>query len=110
MARRTQDPAAGRPVRRRLQSVRQLPDDVAHKLDVLRRHCDDVGRDYGTIRITLLANNPRPTPDTVDEFVTQMADYAKLGVHTAIITPTTGSPAAWIDGMSPAVGKLADLS
>ena len=85
------------------------PEEVAHKLDVLRRHCDDVGRDYDDIRKTLLANNPRPTPDDVDEFVAQMADYAKLGVHTAIVTPTTGSPAAWIDGMSPAVGKLADL-
>ena len=38
-----------------------------------------------------------------------MADYAKLGVQTAIITPTTGAPAAWIDGMSPAVRKLAEL-
>jgi hypothetical protein len=38
-----------------------------------------------------------------------MADYAKLGVATAIVTPTTGSPAAWIDGMAPAVRALAEL-
>ncbi|OXM60627.1 LLM class F420-dependent oxidoreductase [Amycolatopsis vastitatis] len=85
------------------------PDDVAHKLDVLRRHCDDVGRDYDAIQKTILANNPRPAPDTRDEFVRAMADYAKLGVRTVIITPTTGSPAAWIDGMAPAVPQLADL-
>ncbi|MEV5832919.1 LLM class F420-dependent oxidoreductase [Nocardia sp. NPDC052112] len=85
------------------------PEDIAHKLDVLRRHCDDVGRDYDDIRITIMANNPRPNPDNRDEFVRQMADYAKLGVHTVIIIPTTGSPAAWIEGMAPAVSQLAEL-
>ena len=85
------------------------PDDVAHKLEVLRRHCDELGRDYDTIRKTILANNPRPEPDTLDEFVTHMADYAELGIDTAIITPTTGAPASWIDAMSPAVPKLAEL-
>ena len=85
------------------------PGDVAHKLDVLRRHCDELGRDYDTIRKTILANNPRPEPDTLDEFVTHMADYAELGIDTAIITPTTGAPASWIDAMSPAVPKLAEL-
>lgn len=85
------------------------PAEVEHKLDVLRRHCDDVGRDYETIRKTILANNPRPTPETRDEFVRAMADYAKLGIHSAIVTPTTGAPAAWIDGMAPAVTQLAEL-
>ncbi|MEV0342639.1 LLM class F420-dependent oxidoreductase [Nocardia sp. NPDC050713] len=85
------------------------PQDVEHKLDVLRRHCDDLGRDYDRIRKTIMANNPRPTPDTRDEFVREMADYAKLGVHTVIVVPTTGSPAAWIDGLAPAVPQLADL-
>ncbi|MFD6157603.1 LLM class F420-dependent oxidoreductase [Nocardia sp. NPDC060256] len=85
------------------------PADIEHKLDVLRRHCDDVGRDFNQLRITIMANNPRPTPDTRDEFVRSMADYAKLGVHAVIITPTTGSPAAWIDKMAPAVPQLAEL-
>jgi len=26
-----------------------------------------------------------------------------------MVTPTTGSPAAWIDGMAPAVPQLAEL-
>ena len=85
------------------------PDEVEHKLDVLRRHCDDVGRDYDEIRTTVLANNPRYSPETRDAFVTQMAEYAKLGVQTAITMPTTGSPAAWIDGMAPAFRQLAEL-
>lgn len=86
------------------------PDDVRHKIEVLQRHCDDVGRDFGEIEVTILANNPRPEPETRDEFVRSMDDYVKLGVHTAIITPTSASPAAWIDGMAPAVKQLAELS
>jgi F420-dependent oxidoreductase-like protein len=85
------------------------PEDVAHKLDVLRRHCDDVGRNYDEIRTTMTANNPRPTLETRDEFIRQMADYAKLGIQTAIVTPTTGSPAAWIDGMATVIPQLAEL-
>jgi hypothetical protein len=30
-------------------------------------------------------------------------------VDTVIVTPTTGSPAAWIEGMAPAVPKLSEL-
>ena len=70
---------------------------------------DDVGRDYDEIRKTIIASNPRPSPDTRDEFVRQMAGYAELGVHAVIVTPTTGAPAAWIDGMAPAVDQLAEL-
>ncbi|MEH3142795.1 MAG: LLM class F420-dependent oxidoreductase [Mycobacterium kyogaense] len=85
------------------------PADIHHKLDVLRGHCDTVGRDYDSIEKTILPNTPRPTPETRDEFVRSMADYAALGVDTAIITPTTGSPAAWIDAMAPTVKQLAEL-
>lgn len=83
--------------------------DVARKIDVLRRHCDDVGRDYGEIRITITASHPRPQPDDRDDFLRRMADYARLGVDTVIVTPTTGSPAAWIDAFAPTVSGLAEL-
>lgn len=83
--------------------------DVAHKLDVLRRHCDDVDRDYDRIRVTVTATEPRPQPADRDDFVRRMAAYARLGVDTVIVTPTTGSPAAWIDAFSPVVPQLADL-
>jgi F420-dependent oxidoreductase-like protein len=85
------------------------PDEVSHKLGVLRRHCDDAGRDYDAIRKTVMVNDPRPTPDTRDEFVRSMGDYAKLGIHEAIVTPTDGSPAKWIDSVAPAVTQLAGL-
>ncbi|MFI6996463.1 LLM class F420-dependent oxidoreductase [Nocardia sp. NPDC050175] len=89
--------------------VGSSPEDVGHKLDILRRHCDDVGRDYNEIRTTIVASNPRPTPATRDEFVRGMADYAKLGVHEVLVIPMGGAPAAWIDGMAPAVPQLTEL-
>jgi F420-dependent oxidoreductase-like protein len=85
------------------------PEEVEDKLGVLRRHCDDVGRDYDEIRKTILVNKPRATLENLDEFVRQMADYAKVGVQAAIVMPTTGSPAAWIDSMAPAIRELAEL-
>jgi len=85
------------------------PEEVEHKIDVLRRHCDDVGRDFSQIRVTIIVNDPGLTPDTRDEFVRAMAGYAKAGVHTAIVTPNASAPAAWIDGMAPLVPQLAEL-
>jgi F420-dependent oxidoreductase-like protein len=85
------------------------PADVEHKLDVLRRHCDEVGRDYNQIRKTLLAVDPRPNRDNLDDFVRSMADYAKLGIELVDVMPTDGAPAAFIEGLAPAVPRLADL-
>lgn len=82
-------------------------EEVAHKLDVLRRHCDDLGTDYDRIRKTVLAGSPDPTAH--DDFVRQMAGYAELGVHIAIVMPPGGSPAGWVDTFAPAVPKLAEL-
>jgi F420-dependent oxidoreductase-like protein len=85
------------------------PDEVEHKLTVLRSHCDEIGRDYDQIRKTILSHNPLLTPQARDEFVRDMADYAKLGVDAVDVMPTTGSPAAWIEELEPTVRKLAEL-
>jgi alkanesulfonate monooxygenase SsuD/methylene tetrahydromethanopterin reductase-like flavin-dependent oxidoreductase (luciferase family) len=53
---------------------------VRHKLDVLRRHCDAVGRDFDSIEKTL---STRLAPgDTPDAFAERMAS---LGVEHAIL-------------------------
>ena len=66
---------------------------VTHKLDVLRRHCDDVGRDYDAIRKTILwFGDPVGDPDT---FVREMEQYAGLGVDLATFMPQAEDPAAW---------------
>jgi F420-dependent oxidoreductase-like protein len=54
------------------------PQDVGHKLDVLRSHCQDEGRDYDGIDKTVLA--VRPALTDVDAFVAAAEAYAALGV------------------------------
>src|SRR6476619_3740679 len=52
------------------------PEQVQHKLDVLARHCEEVGRDRSGIRNTTIA---RISADTdVDEFVANMGRYAAM--------------------------------
>ena len=48
---------------------------TAHKLDVLRAHCDAVGRDYGDIEKTaMIPVNPESTPASVAATVSGLAD------------------------------------
>ncbi|WP_456061901.1 LLM class flavin-dependent oxidoreductase [Amycolatopsis panacis] len=42
----------------------QMWTQVAHKLDVLGKHCDDLGRDYDAIRKTITAGRPDRRPAT----------------------------------------------
>ncbi|RDI49336.1 LLM class F420-dependent oxidoreductase [Nocardia mexicana] len=61
------------------------PEDVAHKLDVLRRHCAAEGRDFDAIRKTAVYLGP-----VVDEPGTFAADaerYAALGISQLDVMP-----------------------
>jgi alkanesulfonate monooxygenase len=55
--------------------------DLAHKLDVLRDHCDAVGRDYDEIEKTVMGPlDPGPNGENIDGLLEQFREYAKLGV------------------------------
>ncbi|MDX6327482.1 MAG: hypothetical protein QOK15_3836, partial [Nocardioidaceae bacterium] len=71
----------------------ESPDVVRHKLEVLRGHCDDLGRDYDAIDKTMIATGD-PVGDT-DAFLTSMEEYAKLGVSMITLTPSTDDPVSW---------------
>jgi F420-dependent oxidoreductase-like protein len=86
------------------------PADVVHKLDVLRRHCDEVGRDESTIRKTILYVGGALAAGDVDGFLTEMAGYAHAGIQDVIVMPTDNQPDAWIERLcAPAVPRLAEL-
>jgi F420-dependent oxidoreductase-like protein len=61
------------------------PEDVAHKLDVLRGHCAAEGRDYDSIVKSVLA--VRPALADTDAFVAAAEAYAKLGVTETEVMP-----------------------
>lgn len=60
-------------------------DDVRHKLDVLRRHCADQGRDYDAIEKTVLL--VRPVLTDIDGALADAEKYAALGVTEVQIMP-----------------------
>ena len=86
------------------------PDEVGHKLDVLRGHCDTEGRDYDEIRRTVLYMGDAANEGDLDAFTREIADYVKFGIDTVILGPRTGEPAAFIENFAaPAVRRLAGL-
>lgn len=84
------------------------PDEVAHKLAVLDRHCEAEGRDPASIERTILASGHDPAADP-DGFLAAMADYAALGITTVEVMPT-GDPVAFTTRVMEGVaGRLAEL-
>ncbi|MHA6628897.1 LLM class F420-dependent oxidoreductase [Pseudonocardia sichuanensis] len=58
--------------------------DVERKLDVLRGHCEAVGRDYDEIEKTVMVPlDPGEKGEKVDELLAQLQGLAKLGVQEA---------------------------
>ncbi|MGB8387352.1 LLM class F420-dependent oxidoreductase [Mycobacterium sp.] len=65
-------------------------DELTHKIDVLRRHCDAVGRDPGEIRKTV-GVFADPFEDT-DGYLKTVERYAGLGVEMINVGPIPGNP------------------
>jgi alkanesulfonate monooxygenase len=56
--------------------------EIEHKLDVLRGHCADVGRDYDEIlKTVMLPLDPGPNGEKVDELVQRIRELAALGIQ-----------------------------
>jgi F420-dependent oxidoreductase-like protein len=86
------------------------PEEVAHKLAVLRRHCEAVGRDETAIRKTVLYTGDTLLGGDVAGFVAEMRPYAEMGIETVMVMPPGDAPAAWVERVgAPAVARLAEL-
>jgi F420-dependent oxidoreductase-like protein len=84
-------------------------DEIAHKLDVLRGHCDDVGRDYDEIGKTIVGTLNRPLDD-VDAWLTTMQSYADLGITQVWVGPDAADPVGWTEQMCETVlPRLAEI-
>jgi F420-dependent oxidoreductase-like protein len=84
-------------------------EEIAHKLDVLRGHCDDVGRDYDEIAKTLVGTANRPLDD-LDGWLGTMEKYADLGISQVWVGPDPAEPVAWAEQMSEqVVPRLAEI-
>jgi F420-dependent oxidoreductase-like protein len=87
------------------------PGAVAAKLDILRRHCEDLGTDYSRIRKTILWTAPVGTDAAGGrEFVEQMRGFADVGIEEVHVMPFAGDPVAYVQGLGDNVmGSLNSL-
>jgi F420-dependent oxidoreductase-like protein len=84
-------------------------DEVAYKLDVLRGHCDDVGRDYDEVGKTIVGTLNRPLDD-VDGWLATMETYSDLGVTQVWVGPDPADPVGWTEQMCDRVlPRLAEI-
>jgi F420-dependent oxidoreductase-like protein len=65
-------------------------DELPHKVDVLRRHCDAVGRDFSEIRLTA-GEFTDPFAD-VDDYLRLVDRFAALGFDLLNTGPRPGNP------------------
>jgi F420-dependent oxidoreductase-like protein len=84
------------------------PEQVAHKVEVLRRHCEAVGRDIRDIEVTALMS---AGPDWTADDVLRAADaYAAHGVATVMTGAAGADPAAVLESVyGPAMQRLAAI-
>jgi F420-dependent oxidoreductase-like protein len=56
-------------------------DELEHKLSVLRKHCETVGREYSTLRkATAMNMESGQTPNTTEKMVETIEEYKKRGI------------------------------
>ena len=85
------------------------PDEIAHKLDVLRRHCDDVGRDPNEIEVTAMYRD-LPPDASVDDVVAGAEQLAKIGVSTLVTGAVGDDPSGWLEStFGPAMDRIAAI-
>jgi F420-dependent oxidoreductase-like protein len=82
------------------------PDDVAAKLDVLRKHCDAEGRDYDAIRKTAVYMGP--LFDDPDAFLVAAEAYAALGITQLDLMPD-GDPVEFVERTADLVPRIVEL-
>ena len=73
-------------------------DQVAHKLQVLKDHCEVLGRDYDEIQKTAIDRfDLSPEGKTPAEVVDHIRQFAEIGIETFILSLTTVSEIEPID-------------
>ena len=84
--------------------------DARHKLEVLRGHCAQLGRDPGEIAASVLYVGDALMRGDTERFVEEARAYAEVGVRTIVVMPLTEQPVAFIDRLGsdvvPAVAGL----
>lgn len=83
--------------------------EVVHKLEVLHRHCDEVGRDPAEIEVTTRLDVPEEAePGAI---LAEAEALAEAGVDTVVIRSVGPEPAAWLERVyAPVISRLQAIS
>src|SRR3954465_16081925 len=85
------------------------PDEVAHKVDVLRRHCDAVGRDPNEIEVTAMYRD-FVSDATPDDIVRGAEAFANVGVSALVTSAVGDDPGAYLEfTFGPVVDRIATI-
>ncbi len=85
------------------------PDEIAHKVDVLRRHCDAVGRDPNEIEVTAMYREIAPGA-SVDDVVRGAQALADVGVSGLVTGAMGDDPAGWLEStFGPAMDRIKEI-
>ena len=83
------------------------PEEIRHKLDVLRRHCDDIGRDPNDIEVTAMYRD-LPAGAGIEEVVRGARALARVGVSGLVTGAVGDDPAGWLEAtFGPAMDEIA---
>ncbi|MFB9903162.1 LLM class F420-dependent oxidoreductase [Allokutzneria oryzae] len=76
------------------------PAVVAHKIDVLNRHCEAENRDPAEIEKTIIYSGDPLAAD----FLPLMAEYAALGISKVWLSASGSDPVGWVERVTAEVG------
>jgi F420-dependent oxidoreductase-like protein len=81
---------------------------VAHKVEVLHRHCEDVGRDPADVEVTALTMAPEDAgPDAI---LRDAEELSSAGAGAIVVRSTGTDPARWLEETwGPLVTRLAEI-
>lgn len=86
------------------------PEEAVHKLDVLRRHCENEGTDYEAIRKTMLYMGMAIMTGDIDGFVEEMRPFAAAGIEGVMVMPIGPDPLAITESLATsAVPQLSEI-
>jgi F420-dependent oxidoreductase-like protein len=84
-------------------------DDVARKIDVLRGHCDAVGRDPNEVEVTV-GYRDLPAGHTDDDILRDAEAFAAIGVSTLVTGAVSDDPAGWLEStFGPVVDRIQEI-
>jgi F420-dependent oxidoreductase-like protein len=82
------------------------PGDIPHKIDVLRKHCDDLGRDPNEIEVSAMYRDIAPGA-SVAEVVRGAEALAEIGVSTLVTGAMGDDPGGWLEStFGPAMDRI----